>query len=109
MKPIRNWTWFGTRSKAPIPSDGLDRYKRAPLFGNFANGFSAFGPYRRPIEDATGGGQLVHRQLAPFSPNIVAPKAYTPVAITGSGSELTGEFSVVGLINVNSAGNGSPN
>lgn len=95
------WTWFKTRAPAPVPNDGLDTYKRNPLYGRFGNGHNVFGPYRRPVVDATGrGGQIIMRQLKPLEPNTVVPQQWTPVAITGAGSELTGAFSTVGLVDV---------
>lgn len=102
------WTWFGTRAPAPIPDDGLDRYQRRPLFGRFGDGNNVFGPYRRPIVDATGGGSLVMRQMRPESPAYTVPQYWTPVGIAGDGAELTGNYGVMGLVDVttNSNGNG---
>lgn len=100
------WTWFRTKAPAPVPSDGLDRYTRRPLFGAFHDGYNVFGPYRRPIQDATGhGGQLVQRQLNPYSPNYVVPQQWTPVSIAGNGSELTGTYAGVGLIDTSGQNN----
>lgn len=100
------WTWFRTAAKPPIPDDGLDTYRRNPLYGRFRNGFNVFGPYRRPIVDATGrGGQLIMRQLKPLQPNYVYPQQTVPVSITGSGSELTGSYHSLGLVNVSNNAN----
>lgn len=100
------WTWFKTKTPPPVADDGLDSYNRRPLWGQYQNGFNVFGPYRRPVQDATGrGGQIVLRQLRPLSPNYVFPQQWTPVSITGRGSELTGDFSSMGLIDTsNGAG-----
>jgi len=94
------WTWFRTKSPAPIPESGhLYDYCLRPLFGRWQNAVNAFGPYRRPILDATGGGNLNLSQLLPFSPNCVIQQGFTPVSITGNGSELTGAYNVIGLVN----------
>jgi hypothetical protein len=71
------------------------------------NGFTIFGPYRRPIMAAEGGGQLVLRQLAPQAEgNVVFPQQWTPVSITQDGAELQGQLTVMGLVNVQTgAGN----
>lgn len=97
------WTWFRTRAPAPIPDDGLDRYSRIPGYDRFRNASNVFGPYRRPIQDATGrGGQIIMRQLKPLQPNTVMPQQWVPVSITGKGSELTGAFTSIGLVDVSS-------
>lgn len=97
------WTWFRTKSAPPVPDDGLDRYSRIPGYERFRGGSNVFGPYRRPIQDATGrGGQIVMRQFKPLQPNTVYPQQWVPVAITGKGSELTGAFTTTGLVDVTS-------
>lgn len=99
------WTWFRTRAKAPIDSNPTYNWARIPLYGRFADGFTVFGPYRRPIMSATGRGTLYHRQLKPLSPNVVIPQSWTPVGIAGNGSELSGVFSSMGLVDVTSNSN----
>lgn len=97
------WTWFRTKSSPPIADDGLDRYGRIAPYDRFNGRLNVFGPYRRPIMDATGrGGQIVLRQFRPLQPNIVYPQQWVPVAITGKGSELTGAFTTTGLVDVTS-------
>jgi hypothetical protein len=75
-------------------------YKRTPLFGRFSDGYNAFGPYRRPIVDATAGGLLVQRQLNSYALNDVFLQTNVPVAITGDGSQLQGQYVQSGLVNV---------
>jgi hypothetical protein len=94
------WTWHRTKEAPPIPDNVEYEYNRRPLWGQYSSGFNAFGPYRRPILDATGGGQLYGRQLNPYSPNTVQAQAFTPVSITGDGSESSGVFQVMPLVNV---------
>lgn len=95
------WTWFKTKAPAPVaPAPHLWNWKRTRLFGRFQDGYNAFGPYRRPIMDATGGGTLNLRQLSTYSPNNVITQTNVRVAITGDGSELTGQYVQTGLVNV---------
>lgn len=95
-----NWTWNRVKETPPIPPGVAYDWKRAPLFGHYNNGYSVFGPYERPILDATGGGQLYTRQLPPYHGNTIYTQTNTPVAITGDGSELTGSLQVLPLVNV---------
>jgi len=101
------WTWLNTQSQAPVAPSPRNNFGRARLFGMFSDGFTVFGPYRRPIQPAAGGGQLYRRNLNPIAPNYVFPQQWTPVSVTGRGSELTGQFDTLGLVNVttNSGGN----
>lgn len=91
----------------PVPPSTIYDWNRRPLFGHYNNGYNTFGPYERPIMDATGGGQLYARQLPPFHPNMVFSQQMTPVAITADGSELTGQFTVLPLVDVQSHATGS--
>lgn len=107
-----NWSWLKVRgvndkgspaSGQPMPQVGPNnnyKYKRTPLFGTFSNGFNAFGPYRRPIMDATAGGLLVQRQLNSYALNDVFQQTNIPVSITGDGSQLQGQYVQSPLVNV---------
>lgn len=93
-------TWTRVRSAPPVPPNVEYDYTRIPLWGHYAGGFNVFGPYQRPILDATGGGALYARQLGPYHPNITLPQQFTPVSLTGDGSELHGQFTVLPLVDV---------
>ena len=95
-----SWTWNREKAPPPIEPNVVYDYSRRPLYGHYSNGFNVFGPYERPVLDATGGGQLYARQLSPLHPNIVQPQAYTPVGIAGDGAELHGTYQVMPLVNV---------
>lgn len=101
------WTWLTTQAPAPVAPTPRNNFGRARLFGMYNDGFTVFGPYRRPIEAATGGGSLYRRTLNPLAPNYVYPQQWTPVSVAASGSELTGQYDTLGLVNVttNSGGN----
>jgi len=92
------WTWFKTKEPPPVPPGVEWWWNRIPDYGRFDNRLNIFEPYRRPIMDATGGGDLYARQLSPLHPNMVFAQAFNPVAITGDGSELTGQFTVLPLV-----------
>jgi len=94
-----NWTWTRTKEAPPVPPGVEWWWKRIQDWGRFDNRLNVFEPYRRPIMDATGGGQLYARQLPPFHPNSVYNQTNINVAITADGSELTGQFSVLPLVN----------
>lgn len=98
------FTWIATLTAPPVGVNHQYGYGRIKPYDRFNVGSEVFGPYERPIQDATGGGQLYARDLKPFSANSVIPQQWTPVAITGSGSELSGNFAVVGLVDVTSQG-----
>lgn len=93
------WSWNRTKEAAPIASNVLYDYNRRPLWGHYDDSNNVFGPYERPILDATGGGQLYSRQLPPFHPNMVFNQQGVNVSITGDGSELTGSYTVLPLVN----------
>jgi hypothetical protein len=99
-----SWTWNREKAPPPIAPNVAYDYNRRPLWGHYSNSFNVFGPYERPILDATGGGDLFARQLPPLHPNMVLQQAFTPVPITGDGSELQGSFGVLPLVNVSQPG-----
>lgn len=99
-----SWTWNRVNEAPPIPPGVAWDWHRRPLWGHYDNGFNVFGPYERPIVDATGGGQLYSRQLSPLHPDMVFQQAFTPVSIAADGSELTGQFTVLPLVNVTTPG-----
>lgn len=99
-KRIKAW-WVKPAGAAspPIPDNVEHWYGRIPLYGRFNDAFNVFGPYRRPILDATGGGTLNDRQLYPLSSQDSWQQRVTPVSITGDGAELTGNFGQLPLVN----------
>lgn len=99
------WAWNRTKTAPPVAPGVEWWWKRIQDFGRFDNRLNVFEPYRRPIVDATGGGDLYARQLTPFHPNMVFTKNILPVAITASGSELTGQFVVLPLVDVQNQSN----
>lgn len=96
------WTWLRTALAPYVPPSANADFGRARLYGQYSDGFTIYGPYRRPIVDATGGGELYRRQLALLGPNIVYPQHFTPVSIAGGGASLHGQFDILGLVNVTS-------
>lgn len=98
-----SWTWFKTKAPPPIPDNGIYQYPRTQPYGFFRAGLDVFGPYLRPIVDATGGGTLDLRALRVFNPNTVIAQTYTPVSIAGNGAELTGNYGTLGLVDVTTA------
>lgn len=101
-----NWSWHRLPGHLDdtIPPNVEYDYSRVPLWGHYGNGFNVFGPYRRPIMGATGGGQLYARQLPPLHPNAIYPQRYVPVALTGDGAELHGTYASLPLVNVSQPG-----
>ena len=102
-----NWTWNRVKEAPPVPPGVEYDWIRKPLFGHYDNRYNVFGPYRRPILDATGGGQLYARQLGPLAPNVVYNQTTRQVSITGDGSELQGQFTVLPLVNAQNSTPGS--
>lgn len=101
-----NWTWNRVNAAPPVPPSTIYDWNRRPLFGHYSNGYNAFGPYERPIMDATGGGQLYARQLPGLHPNMVFSKEIVNNSITGNGSELTGQFTILPLVDTQSTPSG---
>ena len=98
------WTRLAGHLDTEIPPNVVYDYHRRPLFGHYQVGYNVFGPYERPILDATGGGDLYARQLPPYHPNSVVQQGFTPVGIAGDGAELHGSFNVLPLVNVSQPG-----
>jgi len=101
------WAWFKTKEAPPVPPGVEWWWKRIPEWDRYNNGLNVFEPYRRPIVDATGGGDLYSRQLSLVGPQMVYNQTSVNVAITGSGSELTGQFTVLPLVDTQTQGNSS--
>lgn len=101
------WAWLKTKTPPPVPPGVEWWWKRSPDWNRYNNGQNIFEPYRRPIVSATGGGTLYQRQFAALQPNIVFNQTGTPVSITGDGSELQGQFTVLPLVDTQSSSGGS--
>lgn len=84
-----------------VGADPWDTAYRARALDNTSALNRIVGPWRYPFTDLFGGGRPVARQMRSVVAQVVSKQQIVPIGITGNGAMLTGQVSLLPLLELN--------